>query len=96
MHDIVIRGGRIFDGTGAPEFAGDIGIDGDRIVAVGADVGAGRREIDAAGHVVAPGWIDIHTHMELTVTVLAGEGSGDNTQAWKTMLATVEEANAWG
>ncbi len=68
MHDITIRNGRIIDGTGAPEFVGSIGIDGDRITAVGSGVGPGKREIDAEGLVVAPGWIDIHTHMDAQVS----------------------------
>jgi N-acyl-D-aspartate/D-glutamate deacylase len=72
MHDIVIRNGRIIDGTGAPEFVGDVAIDGDRITAVVRDgegvVGEGRREIDAAGRLVTPGWIDIHTHMDAQVS----------------------------
>ena len=68
MHDITIRNGRIFDGTGGPEFTGDIGIDGERITAIGDDVGPGTREIDAAGKLVTPGWIDIHTHMDAQVS----------------------------
>ena len=68
MHDITIRNGRIFDGTGGPEFTGDIGIDGERITAIGDDVGPGKREIDAAGKLVTPGWIDIHTHMDAQVS----------------------------
>ncbi len=72
MHDIVIRNGRIVDGTGAPEFVGDIAIDGDRITAVVRDgeavVGEGRREIDASGKLVTPGWIDIHTHVDAQVS----------------------------
>ena len=68
MHEITIRNGRIFDGTGVPEFTADIGIDGDRITAVGDDVGPGKREIDAAGKLVTPGWIDIHTHMDAQVS----------------------------
>jgi N-acyl-D-amino-acid deacylase len=65
-YDLVIRGGRIVDGTGNPWFAADVGITGDRIVAVGrlADASA-KRQIDAAGLVVAPGFIDLHTHSDL-------------------------------
>ena len=65
-YDLVIRGGRIVDGTGNPWFAADVGIRGDRIVAVGrlADASA-KRQIDAAGLVVAPGFIDLHTHSDL-------------------------------
>ncbi|MDH4017148.1 MAG: D-aminoacylase, partial [Actinomycetota bacterium] len=64
MHDLVIRGGTLVDGTGAPKRQADIAIDGDRITAVGNDVGEGRREIDATGQLVAPGWVDIHTHYD--------------------------------
>jgi N-acyl-D-amino-acid deacylase len=63
MHDLVIRGGNVVDGTGQPLRITDIGIDGAVITAVG-DVGAGRREIDAAGLLVTPGFVDIHTHYD--------------------------------
>jgi len=64
MHDIVIRGGTIIDGSGRPAFAGDIAISGSRIAAIGGKQGAGRREIDATGLLVTPGWVDIHTHYD--------------------------------
>ncbi|HEY3115177.1 MAG TPA: amidohydrolase family protein, partial [Chloroflexota bacterium] len=63
--DLVIRNGMVVDGTGAPGFAGDIAIEGDRIAAVGSGLSPGRREIDAKGRVIAPGFIDSHTHMDL-------------------------------
>src|ERR1700743_3605055 len=64
MRDLIIRGGTIVDGTGAEPFVGDIALDGDRIVEVGKVSGPARREIDAAGLVVTPGWVDIHTHYD--------------------------------
>ena len=64
MHDIVIRGGTIVDGTGAKSFTGDVAIDGDRIVQAGGKAGPGKREIDANGQLVTPGWVDIHTHYD--------------------------------
>jgi len=63
--DLVIRGGRIVDGTGAPAYHGDIGINQGRIIALGRPLtGRGRDEVDAAGLIVAPGFIDVHTHAE--------------------------------
>jgi N-acyl-D-amino-acid deacylase len=64
VHDLIIRGGTIVDGTGATPFIGDIAIDGDRITAVGKVEGPARREIDATGQIVTPGWVDIHTHYD--------------------------------
>ncbi|MFC3078357.1 amidohydrolase family protein [Phenylobacterium terrae] len=64
MYDLVIRGGTIVDGTGAPAFVGDIAIAADKILEVGAVAGRGRREIDARGLLVTPGWVDIHTHYD--------------------------------
>ncbi|HEY2356032.1 MAG TPA: amidohydrolase family protein [Phenylobacterium sp.] len=64
MHDLIIRGGTIVDGTGGEPFVGDVAIDGDRIVEVGKVEGKGRREINAAGQIVTPGWVDIHTHYD--------------------------------
>ena len=68
MHDLVIRGGRIVDGTGEPARSGDVAIDGDRITSVGGRAGPARRELDADGLVVGPGWVDIHTHYDGQVT----------------------------
>jgi N-acyl-D-amino-acid deacylase len=64
MHDIVIRGGSIVDGTGKAAFTGDVAIDGGRISAVGGKQGPGKREIDAEGLMVTPGWVDVHTHYD--------------------------------
>jgi N-acyl-D-amino-acid deacylase len=68
MHDLVIRGGTIADGTGAPTFVRDIAIDGNRVVAVGTVDEKGHREVDAEGLLVTPGWVDIHTHYDGQVT----------------------------
>jgi N-acyl-D-aspartate/D-glutamate deacylase len=62
--DLVLRNARIIDGTGAAEFAGDVAISGDRIAAVGKVTERGARELDVRGKVVAPGFIDIHTHYD--------------------------------
>jgi N-acyl-D-aspartate/D-glutamate deacylase len=64
MLDLIVRGGTIVDGTGAEPFVGDIAVQGDRIVAVGKVEGEARREIDARGLTVTPGWVDIHTHYD--------------------------------
>ena len=64
MFDLKITGGLVVDGTGAPGKVMDIGIVGDRIVAMGDLTEGGAEEIDAAGRVVAPGFVDIHTHYD--------------------------------
>ncbi len=65
MHDLVIRGGRLVDGTGAPAVDGhDIAVDDGVITEIADAVGRGRREIDAGGRLVLPGWVDVHTHYD--------------------------------
>ncbi len=64
-YDLVLRNGRIVDGTGNPWFAGDVAIRGDRIVAIGrVERDRAKREIDATGLVIAPGFIDMHSHSD--------------------------------
>jgi N-acyl-D-amino-acid deacylase len=67
-YDLVLRGGKVVDGTGNPWFRGDVAISKDKIVAFGSvPPGTGKREIDAAKFVVAPGFIDIHSHSEYAI-----------------------------
>ena len=68
MHELVIRGGSVIDGTGAPQRSADIAIDGAVISAVGNNVGPGVDEIDATDRLVTPGWVDIHAHYDGQVT----------------------------
>jgi len=68
VFDLVIRGGLVFDGRGGPAVGADIAIEGDRIVQVGTITARGREEIDAAGLIVTPGWVDIHTHYDGQIT----------------------------
>src|SRR4030088_622063 len=68
--DILIRGGLLFDGTGAPGTARDLAIRDGRIAAIGADLGnAAAKVIDAHGLAVAPGFIDIKTHSDFTLPI---------------------------
>ncbi len=72
MYDLVIRNGKIYDGTGAPAFDGDLAIEGERIAAVGrideALVGPDTETIDATGRIVTPGFVDAHTHYDGQIT----------------------------
>ena len=66
MYDLLIKGGRVVDGAGAPAFLADVAMTGGRIVAVGPNLpGESRRTVDATGRVVAPGFIDPHTHFDV-------------------------------
>jgi N-acyl-D-aspartate/D-glutamate deacylase len=64
MHDLVIRGGSVVDGTGGPARTADVAVDNGRITEMGADVGGARRELVADGLLVTPGWVDIHSHYD--------------------------------
>jgi N-acyl-D-amino-acid deacylase len=63
-HDLLIKNGTVVDGSGSPAYQADVAIDGDKIAAIGKNLGSGKKEIDANGQVVAPGFIDSHTHMD--------------------------------
>ncbi|HVN85244.1 MAG TPA: amidohydrolase family protein, partial [Candidatus Binatia bacterium] len=66
--DLVVRGGTVIDGSGGEPVVQDVGIDGDRITAVGRGLGPGSEEIDASGRLVTPGFVDIHTHYDGQIT----------------------------
>jgi len=70
-HDLVIRGGSVIDGSGSAARTADVAIDGETIVEVGKVDGSGTREIDAAGALVTPGFVDVHTHYD-------GQATWDN------------------
>ena len=63
-HDLVIRGGRVVDGTGADARTADVAIDDGLVTAVGQVAERGRHELDADGALVTPGWVDIHSHYD--------------------------------
>ncbi len=65
MFDVIVRGGLVVDGSGQPGFQGDVAVKDGRIAAVGRVEGEARRVVDAAGRVVAPGFIDPHTHFDV-------------------------------
>jgi N-acyl-D-aspartate/D-glutamate deacylase len=110
FYDVVIRGGRVVDGTGAPAFRADVGIRGDRIAAVEREgIGAerGRLALDAAGLVVAPGFVDNHAHIATNIheyplaenftrqgitTILASLHSGDQPYPLRDYAATLRVA----
>jgi N-acyl-D-amino-acid deacylase len=64
MHDLVIRAATLVDGTGAPPRTADVAVSGATFMAVGKDLGPARRQIDADGLLLTPGWVDIHTHYD--------------------------------
>src|SRR5262245_59848675 len=65
VFDLLIRGGRVVDGTGNPWFSADVAVAGDTIVAIGSTLDAGTaRIVEARGRIVAPGFIDVHSHSE--------------------------------
>ncbi len=66
VSELVIKGGTVIDGTGAARIVADVAVDGGRITAIGQGL-KGDRELDATGHIVAPGFIDIHTHYDAQV-----------------------------
>ncbi|MDX2238697.1 MAG: amidohydrolase family protein [Hyphomonadaceae bacterium] len=74
MRDLIIKNALIADGQGGAPFSGDLAVEGERIVAVGKVEGRARREIDAGGRLVTPGWVDPHTHY-------------DGQATWDSMLA---------
>ncbi len=63
--DLVVRNGLVIDGTGSPGFEADVAVDGEKISAIGKNLGPAKKEIDARGKAVTPGFIDPHTHMDL-------------------------------
>ncbi|WP_416897059.1 MAG: N-acyl-D-amino-acid deacylase family protein [Minwuia sp.] len=85
MHDLVIRGGTIVDGTGKDAFTGDIAIADGRIAEVGGKAGPAKRDVEANGALVTPGWVDIHTHYD-------GQATWDSDltpSAWHGVTTTV-------
>jgi N-acyl-D-amino-acid deacylase len=67
-YDLLIKDARICDGSGASAYSGDVAIEGGKVAAVGAVSGGARREINASGLVIAPGFVDIHTHYDAQVS----------------------------
>ncbi len=66
-HEWVIRGGEVVDGTGSEPVVADVAIDAGTITAVGQIDAPGRKEIDATGHIVTPGFVDMHTHLDAQI-----------------------------
>ena len=106
-YDLIVSGGRVVDGTGAPWFRGDVGIRGDRIAAVGnLEKASARRRVDASGRYVAPGFIDMLGQSELHVLVdnrveskirqgITTEVTGEGGSVAPTNEVLIAEARPW-
>lgn len=68
MYDLIVRDAIVADGTGKPSFAGDVAVNGERIVEIGRVSGNAREEVNAEGRVLAPGIVDVHTHYDAQIT----------------------------
>ena len=91
--DVVLRGATLVDGTGKPGRVGDLAIRGDRIVAVGTFTVAGKpRVLDATGLVIAPGFIDLHTHSD---TALTEKATSANLNYLMQGVTTAVTGNSW-
>ena len=66
-YDLVIKNGLVVDGSGMPRYRADVGIKGDRIASIGRIAAPAKETIDAEGHVVSPGFVDGHTHMDAQI-----------------------------
>ena len=64
MHDLIISGGTVVDGTGRPSAVADVAVTNGRISGVGANLGQAKRNLTADGLLVAPGWVDVDTHYD--------------------------------
>lgn len=85
--DLVLRGGRIVDGTGAPWFVGDVGVKGDTIAAVAPRLDAGAAKvITATGLVVAPGFVDVHSHAEQSPGIAGNPATENNVRQGVTTI----------
>lgn len=91
-YDLAIRGGRVVDGAGNPWFYADVGVKDGRIVRVGRiQTGEATRTIDAAGMAVCPGFIDLHTHSDMTVLI---DGSAESKVRQGVTLDIIGESNS--
>jgi N-acyl-D-amino-acid deacylase len=93
-YDVVIRGGAVYDGSGAPARVADVGVRGVRIVEVGTLAGRGVMDLDARGLVVAPGFIDVHSHDDFAVLLdpedaVQGDAGGDHRHRRQLRLGVV-------
>jgi len=68
VHDLLIDNASVIDGLGGPPRAGGVAVADGRIVAVGTELGAARRRVDARGLTLAPGIVDLHTHYDAQLT----------------------------
>ena len=97
-YDVIVRNGRILDGSGNPWFRADVAIDGDRIVRIGnLDGATAARVVDASGLYVAPGFIDLHSHADRAMTsehAEARRAKSLNSQGLATVIGGADGRNA--